>query len=106
MAFRRFAFNEMLACRSAIRAQRLEITGAVVACFLAGCCTGPHVTRFDAQPAVLCEGETAVMRWDASGELAMAMQTEPVQPAQDACAEAGRDTVKLTLVARKKGEED
>ncbi len=77
----------------------LLVAGCVV-----GCCAGPRVSRLDATPRVLCPGETAVVRWEANGELAMAVRTEPT-PATDSCAAAGRDTLALTLVARKHGEE-
>lgn len=63
-------------------------------------CAGPPNARFSVSPRVLCEGDTAVMRWEADGELGIGMEMEPEARAGD-CAAKGRETYALTLVARK-----
>lgn len=68
-------------------------------------CSGPLINRFEVKPQVLCAGEKAVIRWDADGELAMAIQLEPLQKDDPDCAPRGRDVFALTLVATKKGAE-
>jgi hypothetical protein len=80
---------------------------ALLAAGLLSClaCSGPRISQFEVKPQILCEGEKAVIRWAAHGELAMAIQFEPPQEAEPACAAEGLDTFALTLVARKRGEE-
>ena len=68
-------------------------------------CGGPRIRLFEASPHVVCEGEKAVVRWDADGELALALEAEPALDGDGSCASSGRDTILLTLVARRKGEE-
>lgn len=68
-------------------------------------CSGPRISRFEVKPQILCEGDKAVIRWAAHGELAMTLQSEPMPEAEPTCATEGRDTFSLTLVARKRGEE-
>ncbi len=86
---------------------RRSSPAALLAASLLSClaCNGPRISRFDVKPQILCEGEKAVIHWDAKGELAMAMQLEPPQDDERDCAISGRDIFALTLVARKKGEE-
>jgi hypothetical protein len=81
-------------------------TVILITCCVAGfSCAAPQVDHFEATPQVVCEGEQAVIRWDASGELALAVRTEPEPSAEDGCAAVGRDTLALTLVARQNGKE-
>jgi hypothetical protein len=68
-------------------------------------CAGPQISRFEIEPQVLCQGDNAVVRWDASGEVAMALRMEPPEGGERDCGATGRDTFALTLVARKHNEE-
>jgi hypothetical protein len=68
-------------------------------------CAGPSIQRFGAEPQVLCEGESANISWDASGELAIAFSSEPALGRKSDCSAAGRDTFEFALVARKRGQE-
>lgn len=68
-------------------------------------CGGPHISRFEVKPQILCEGETAVICLAADGELAMTFRFEPRQDDENECAVEGLDTFAVTLVARKRGEE-
>jgi hypothetical protein len=68
-------------------------------------CCKPRVTRFDATPPILC-GQATVLRWEASGDVVMHLETEPTPPPSETCAAGGRETLALTLVATRHGEED
>ncbi len=68
-------------------------------------CAGPSIRQFSVEPQVLCEGESAVIRWDATGELAMAYSLEAAPAAESSCNARGRETFAMTLVARKGSEE-
>jgi len=67
-------------------------------------CGGPQIRSFSITPRVVCEGERAVLHWDAEGALAITMEIEPEAHDPD-CPAVGRDTVALTLVASKGSEE-
>jgi hypothetical protein len=68
-------------------------------------CAGPSIQHFSVDPQVLCEGESAVIRWDATGELAMAYSLESAPAGESSCSARGRETFAITLVARKGSEE-
>ena len=68
-------------------------------------CAGPSVDRFQIEPQVLCEGQSAVIHWDVSGEPAMAFSLEPEPTGVSSCTEKGRETLAFTLVARRRGKE-
>jgi len=73
--------------------------------FLPSCaCGGPQIRSFSITPQVVCEGERAVLRWDADGAMGMAMEMEPEARDPD-CQAVGRDAFALTLVAGKGPEE-
>jgi hypothetical protein len=92
--------------RGALPAPTRAIQAVVLAvCVASGCAAGPKITRFDATPRVLCEGQRTVLRWEADGELAMALLAEPGETAEEECASTGQDVLALTLVASKKNEE-
>lgn len=62
-------------------------------------CSGASITRFDITPTVLCEGERAVMTWEAKGKAAIAVQEEPSQVGGQDCIASGRETFAVTLAA-------
>jgi len=68
-----------------------------------GC--GPTIRTFTISPQILCEGESAVIRWDASGdtEVTVTPESPPASPAT--CAARGREASAYTLVARRGGKE-
>lgn len=68
-------------------------------------CFGPSINRFAVSPQVLCEGQTAVARWDVNGEPALAFSVEPAPTARGSCAAKGRETFGFDLVAEKHGKE-
>ncbi len=68
-------------------------------------CSSPSINRFEVTPQVLCEGEKAVVSWEARGETGMAVQEEPVEEGAHDCVASGRDTFAFTLVAHKGSEE-
>jgi hypothetical protein len=68
-------------------------------------CTGPSIQQFSVDPQVLCEGESAVIRWNATGEPAMAYSLESAPGGENSCGARGRETFAITLVARKGSEE-
>jgi hypothetical protein len=87
------------------RGSQVALAVLVASGLLAGCGCTPRIRRFEASPRVLCGEEKTVIRWDADGELAIALNGEATPTESDDCGPAGRDTVKLTLVARRHGEE-
>ena len=68
-------------------------------------CAGPSIQHFSVDPQVLCEEESAVIRWDATGELAMTYSLESAPAGESSCDARGRETFAITLVARKGSEE-
>jgi hypothetical protein len=54
---------------------------------------------------VLCEGEKAVVTWDARGETALSIQEEPSEVGAADCVAAGRETFAVTMAARSGSEE-
>jgi hypothetical protein len=54
---------------------------------------------------VLCEGEKAVITWDANGETAIAVQEEPSEAAASSCGARGRETFAFTLAAHSGSDE-
>jgi len=68
-------------------------------------CSSPSISRFDVTPPVLCEGEKAVVTWDAKGETALAVQEEPSAIAGSGCVGSGRETLAFTLAARSGSDE-
>lgn len=83
-------------CRSSL----LLITMLIVSA-----CGGPSVKRFDVKEPVLCEGETAVIQWEADGKVAMTFRPEPPRIKENDCAIEGFETFAFTLVAQKDGDE-
>jgi hypothetical protein len=79
------------------------LSSATLACAICAC--GPKIVRFEAIPPVVCGQHPAVLRWDARGELAIAVSEEPRAPGDDGCASTGRNVLSIVLVARKGAEE-
>lgn len=72
-----------------------------------GCvgCAGPSISRFEITPQVLCEGEKAVVSWEAHGKTGMTVQEEASEEGAHDCVASGRDTFAFTLVAQSGSEE-
>ncbi len=68
-------------------------------------CAGPSINRFEIEPQILCEGQNAVVRWETSGEPALAFSLEPGHNGGSNCTTKGRETFAFTLVARKHGQD-
>lgn len=63
-------------------------------------CGGPRITKFEVQPAVICAGERAVLRWTVEGETALTIQLE-MPPTDNLDRGPGPEVFKLRLIARK-----
>jgi hypothetical protein len=68
-------------------------------------CLSPSIYRFEVTPQVLCEGEKAVVSWEARGETGMAVQEETAEKGAHDCVPSGRDVFAFTLVAHRGSEE-
>jgi len=73
--------------------------------FASAGCSSSSISRFDVTPPVLCEGEKAVITWDAKGETAIAVQEEPSEVAASSCGAIGRETFAFTLAAHSGSDE-
>jgi hypothetical protein len=67
-------------------------------------CSGPSITRFEITPQVLCQGEKAIVSWDANGKTDLAIQEEPAEVVEE-CQAIGHHTFAVTLAARVGSEE-
>jgi hypothetical protein len=86
---------------------RMRRTPVLLAFLLSSCigCAGPSINRFEVAPQVLCEGEKAVVSWEARGATGMAVQEETPEEDGHDCVASGRDTLAFTLVAHRGSEE-
>jgi hypothetical protein len=72
-----------------------------------GCQIGcaPKIRNFTISPQTLCEGESAHIGWEASGDIDLTVSPEPPPPNSPVCAIRGRATSNYTLIARRNGKE-
>jgi hypothetical protein len=63
----------------------------------------PYINRFDATPPAACR-VPARLSWEAGGDLAIRVSTEPVPAPRDACGRSGSEVLDLTLIATRNGE--
>jgi len=89
--------------RSSVRA-KAKATLCAVSFFGFGC-AGPSIQHFSIEPQLLCEEDSAVIRWDASGDLAMSYSLESASADTSGCAARGRETFAFTLTAHKGSQE-
>src|SRR5258708_978741 len=68
-------------------------------------CSNPSISRFDVTPPVLCDGEKAIVTWDAKGETALAVQEEASEVGASNCVASGQQTLALTLAAHSGSDE-
>ena len=85
-----------------MRPGSLYISVLIFAC--AGC-SNPSISRFDVTPPVLCDGEKAIVTWDAKGETALAVQEEASEVGASNCVASGQQTLALTLAAHSSSDE-
>ena len=85
-----------------MRPGSLYISVLIFAC--AGC-SNPSISRFDVTPPVLCDGEKAIVTWDAKGETALAVQEEASEVGASNCVASGQQTLALTLAAHSGSDE-
>jgi hypothetical protein len=89
--------------RSVRRSGWVVLPLLIVAGSQAGC--APNIRNFTISPQTLCEGESALIRWDASGDIDLTVSPEPPPPSSSMCAIRGRATSNYTLIARRNGKE-
>jgi hypothetical protein len=63
----------------------------------AGCCSAPAISTFTVTPSVLCEGERAVVNWEANSQPVLAIQEDQSEAGAGECVASGRSTFALTL---------
>ncbi len=63
-----------------------------------------HISSFEAVPERVCGTQGTVLRWKATGKLAIRADNE-AQASDDPCAASGQSVTKYTLVARRWGKE-
>jgi hypothetical protein len=98
MTFVNFTRNRHL-----LRQRGLMLSLLIVGGCQTGC--GPTIRNFVISPRALCEGESASIQWDASGNTEMTVSVEPPPASSPTCAIRGRATLNYTLVARRNGKE-
>jgi hypothetical protein len=86
---------------------RRSKTSVIVLVLMCGSvsCSVPSISRLDVAPPVLCEGDKAVVTWDAKGTTALAIQQEPSERGTEDCFARGRETFAVTLSARSGSDE-
>jgi hypothetical protein len=85
-----------------LRSSRLLPVLIAIGCQI-GC--APKIRNFTISPQTLCEGESAHIGWDASGDIDLTVSPEPASPNSPVCAIRGRATSNYTLIARRNGKE-
>src|ERR1700730_16426488 len=85
-----------------LRSSRLLLVLIAIGCQI-GC--APKIRNFTISPQTLCEGESAHIGWDASGDIDLTVSPEPAPPNSPVCAIRGRATSNYTLIARRNGKE-
>jgi hypothetical protein len=68
-------------------------------------CSNPSISRFEVKPPVLCDGEKAIVTWDAKGETALAVQEEAPEVGASNCVASGQQILALTLAAHSGSDE-
>lgn len=81
---------------------RISLVLAAASCQV-GC--APTIRSFTITPQVICAGESAIIRWDASGDTQLTVAPEPPPASMADCAMRGRSTSAYTLIARRNGKD-